>query len=414
MTDELVSPADVPWDLLTGVTLEEMLHWLLHEMGAKDLVWRKGGTGAGAPDGGRDLEATFHVPGPAGEVDVQRWWIEAKGRADTVEASAVKESVHTAAGHGTVDVLVMATNTQFSNPTRDWVADWQKTHPRPRVALWDRAGLERMLARYPGVVARLFPRALTLQGRLKLVEGNFWNKLQLPDSTALAGLWADRDALELTAVSMLPLIIGERANGRLSERPWCSALDRADLLELVVVAAQNALYLLKKSSDLGVTFQPVAAGIGYLLEVALARVPAAELASEIEGAYADLADKAKAGSVAQVILGPIINAEAGVMFDACARDCSRVHVSPDRGGEGPNEHWRDILGSPKSKKQEDERELLLVGYFQPCQVGFSVGKDGTCPLYDLDVAKTPIAEMFEMLQRVIRYRLGEMEGPEQK
>lgn len=37
----LVCPSDVPWDSLTDAHFEEMLYWLLHEMGAKDLIWRK-------------------------------------------------------------------------------------------------------------------------------------------------------------------------------------------------------------------------------------------------------------------------------------------------------------------------------------------------------------------------------------
>jgi restriction endonuclease len=413
MTGELVSPADVPWDVLTGSTLEEVLHWLLHEMGAKDLVWRKGGAGAGAPDGGRDLEATFHVPGPTGEVDLQRWWIEAKGRKNTVEAAAVKEAVLNAAGVGEMDVLVVATNNQFSNPTRDWVSAWQRASPRPRVVLWDRASLERMLARHPAVAAQMFPRALTPQGRLRLVEGNFWNKLLFPDSKTLTALWQGREGLQLTAVSMLPLIIGERANGSPSYRPWCSGLDRTDLLALVRVAAQNALYLLKKSSDLGVSFQTLAAGIGLLLAQALARVPAVELARELEASLAELLEAPNGTQVVEVLIGPIINVEAGAMFDACVRDCGRVLVPSERHGAGPNEHWRDICGKRESKKKEDERELLLVGYDQPCRVGFSVGKEGTCPLYDLDAAKVSLTQTLEILQRVLHYRLGRLEGSEE-
>jgi hypothetical protein len=94
-------------------------------MGAKDLEWRSGGSGGGAADGGRDLEANFYTPSADNEIESQRWWIECKGRAGTVEAHEVKSAIVNAQGKEELDYLVIATNTQFSNPTRDWVKEWQ-------------------------------------------------------------------------------------------------------------------------------------------------------------------------------------------------------------------------------------------------------------------------------------------------
>ena len=47
--------------------------------------------------------------------------------------------------------LVVATNTRFSNPTRDWVKAWQVSHPKPKIKLWDHSQLERFLSRHPDV-----------------------------------------------------------------------------------------------------------------------------------------------------------------------------------------------------------------------------------------------------------------------
>ena len=44
-------------------------------MGAKDLEWRTGGTGGGAADGGRDLEAKFFTPSADDEIESELWWI---------------------------------------------------------------------------------------------------------------------------------------------------------------------------------------------------------------------------------------------------------------------------------------------------------------------------------------------------
>src|SRR5216683_5447637 len=84
---------------------------------------------------------------------------------------------------------VIATNTQFSNPTRDWVKGWQPRHVRPTVKLWDHAQLERLLSRHPDVVLRLFSEALSLQGRFQAMESRFWNKLEFVTLKTLAELW---------------------------------------------------------------------------------------------------------------------------------------------------------------------------------------------------------------------------------
>ena len=55
-------PSEVPFDELKGHALEECLFWLLDGMGARDIAWHVGGTGAGTADGGRDIEARFYVP----------------------------------------------------------------------------------------------------------------------------------------------------------------------------------------------------------------------------------------------------------------------------------------------------------------------------------------------------------------
>src|SRR5689334_11762714 len=73
---EWILPAEIPFSELKRKDLEECVYWLLDAMGAKDLEWRTGGTGDGAADGGRDLEARFFTPGDDGELISQKWWIE--------------------------------------------------------------------------------------------------------------------------------------------------------------------------------------------------------------------------------------------------------------------------------------------------------------------------------------------------
>ena len=182
---DLVIPTNISWESLKQAALEECLFWLLDSLGAKDIEWRKGGSGIGAPDQGRDIEATFHSPTPDGDMEPQHWWIEAKGRGKTVEPSAVKDAVVNADSRNDIDVIVIATNSHFSNPTRDWVRQRQQTYPRPRIRLWDRSALERMLLKHPSVVVRLFSNALSAQGRIEAIRSRFWNQCYLPSAEEL-------------------------------------------------------------------------------------------------------------------------------------------------------------------------------------------------------------------------------------
>ena len=180
-----VVPSEIPFEYLRGHDLEECLYWLLDAMGAKELEWHVGGRGSGAADGGRDLEAHFLTPTPDGEIVQQKWWIEAKGRSGTVEPCDVKAAVLNAGNRSDLDVLIVATNTAFSNPTRDWVREWQGHHPRPVVRLWERARLEKLLSEYPSVVVRLFSKALSIQGRLEVIRYRVWNFASLASNEQL-------------------------------------------------------------------------------------------------------------------------------------------------------------------------------------------------------------------------------------
>ena len=58
-TPPLIVPSLIPWDDLTQEHLEELLYWLLDDLGLRDLRWRRGGEKTTTSDGGRDLEATL-------------------------------------------------------------------------------------------------------------------------------------------------------------------------------------------------------------------------------------------------------------------------------------------------------------------------------------------------------------------
>jgi Restriction endonuclease len=187
-------PTQIPFDELKGRALEECLFWLLDGMGARDIEWRIGGKGAGAADGGRDIEARFFVPNTDGQIEARRWWIECKGRSATLEKDAVATACNNVLADKSVDCLVIATNTTFSNPTRDWVRQWQERFSTPQILLWDRASLERMLAQQPATVLRLFEGGLSSAGYLQAIRERFWNLLEYSSIERIKRIWPTRQA----------------------------------------------------------------------------------------------------------------------------------------------------------------------------------------------------------------------------
>jgi hypothetical protein len=236
---EWVLPAEIPLADLKAKDLEECVYWLLDAMGAKDLEWRVGGTGGGAADGGRDLEVGFFVPGEDGELVRKKWWVECKGRTATVEADEVKSATNNALAFEELDNLVIVTNTQFSNPTRDWVKVWQRKHPKPTVQLWDRTQLERYLSRHPDVVLRLFSKALSLNGRYQALESRFWNKLEFVPPGALADIWKSREEIEHSELGMFAVIANEFANGDIARRPWAMTMEKDALIRTLSIGFVN-------------------------------------------------------------------------------------------------------------------------------------------------------------------------------
>lgn len=223
--EEWILPAAIPFADLKRTDLEECVYWLLDAMGAKNLEWREGGTGGGAPDGGRDLEAQFFIPNEDGELFPQKWWIECKGRSNTVEPRAVRDAVTNAVAFDSLDKMVIVTNSLFSNPTRDWVKEWQTKYPKPRIELWDRNQLERYLSRHPDVVLRLFSEALSLDGQYQAMTQRFWNKIEYIPANSRKTFWKERNNIRHTEMGLFALIANEFSNGNVSHRSWGAVLD---------------------------------------------------------------------------------------------------------------------------------------------------------------------------------------------
>lgn len=387
---ELVIPSGIPWDKIKGKDLEELIYWLLDEMGAKDLVWRIGGSGNGATDQGRDLEAFFYMSSPDGEIIRQKWWIQAKGRSKTVEAKAVKETILTASGISDVDVILIVTNTQFSNPTRDWVKERAKSNPRPVVKLWDKNDLEKLVCRHPSIISRLYLDALSLQGKLELIRSQFWNHAHYPGTSILMELWKHKTELKWDSMSMIAVIAGEASNGDFGHRPWPMILSNEELIEVLILSITNVLPFIHRALRAGINTEPYIKGVSYIILVALDRLNAKVTSKIIENCwnYVDYSDFPK--GVKKFIINPILRQLRDELFDICASDCQRVYIDPvtlDK--KTIKNYWlRLTLSEEQNKNNRDSEKILIIESFNsPCKIGFKLDKKQHCPIRKSELDK---------------------------
>jgi hypothetical protein len=397
VTDDLI-----PWDLLRGKVLEELLYELLNELGANELIWRSGGIGAGAPDGGRDLEAIFHRATPDGEVESEKWWIEAKGRSKTVEADAVKSTVLNASGPKDLDLILIATNSQFSNPTRDWIQSWVNEHPRPKVKLWDCKDLLRLIRKHPVVAARIVPDILPDRERIRMLADQFLEVGKPPSEKDLQYFWEIRDIVsDPTQISCL--VYGELLYGDLVSRPWGILISEENHLGIIIEALGCLPFALLRTKML--SNERLAATAVYLVQCALRFGDPKEVAAILDNPL-----KFVDGIPKSMEDDPSVYREAAVdpiwqrckieLLDACSQDCPRINGDTQilRPSEAGAHFWRRFNLNIKTPNADGA--LLVFDLKMPCAVGLELG-ERTCPLEEEPKFSS---QEIEELKAIINYR----------
>lgn len=403
-----VIPSEIPFSKLKSKDLEECVYWLLDAMGAKNLEWRVGGSGDGAADGGRDLEARFFLPSADADESEQRWWVECKGRDDkTLGKGAVIEAVNNALAYDITHLLIVA-NTQFSNPTRDWVKAWQAKHPSPIVLLWDGAELERRLSRHPDVVMRLFGSALSLEGKVKALDERFWNRLEYMPPRWLADIWTQRHELAFDLTSLVALTVNEFANGDITKRPWGAALDAEGRLTLLHLLVMNVGAFALRSDRAGAEQEPIIRGVAYSILCALEICSATAIADLLETSIARGGDVEVPDTVWDLLLGPVCDQLQSELQDVCASDCTRIIWSPHDhftdDGDSIAGYWRRLHPSDADDNDDPRRNLRLETLSASCNVGFDLNEKRCCPLFEMDITRENIAAFLEVAKQVIAVR----------
>lgn len=410
MNSNLILPSEIPWDEIKGADLEELLYWLFDSMGAKDLEWRIGGQGGGAADQGRDLELTFFTPSPDGTLTKQVWWVEAKGRSNTVEAREVHEAVLTAAGKSHIEVLVIATNSNFSNPTRDWVKEWQSNNPRPIVKLWEKTELENLCSKNPLAVIRLHAKALSPQGKVEVAKSKLWDYASFSDEPTLRSIWKERERISLDERALFALVASEIANGDIGVHSWALYVDHDIIISSLANGLVNFLYLAFRANEMGVRQEPLIRAISYLIVVAIHKIGKVDVASLISNVWDSVEGSSYPDKVREIILEPVLGTLQAELKDVCSRDCQRIMTDPELLHDDEIENYWDRL-NPKAAEETESKEILTIeSYEKPCKVGFVVSKEKGCPLCHIDNPVLAVDSFMEVVDTIIQYRGTEDKG----
>lgn len=408
MDSELIIPTEIPWDIIKGKELEELLYWLFDEMGAKDIEWRIGGQGNGASDGGRDLELSFYVSSTNGELTKQKWWIEAKGRTSTVEPIEVQKAIYNIINKNDVYVLVIATNSHFSNQTRDWVKEWQQNNPKPKINLWEQTELENLCSKNPLSVIRLFSKALSLQGQLEVIRTKFWNYSILSDKPTLSKIWQNRTKLKISPQSLLALIASEINNGNINQRSWGMYVENDLLIETISNGLINFLYLVFRADETGTKQEPIIKSLSYLILISCRKLGKDETLNILTNIW-NVTDREYPKEIQTIILEPIINQLQLELSDVCINDCNRVIQDKIEFSEDEIEQYWCRTKVQENAIEENKDILRIETHTEQCKIGFNLSSEKGCPLVNDDNPHLNLKNFIDTISDVINFRSNQVE-----
>ncbi len=404
MTEDNLFIEDINWTLLDPEKFEKLIYFLLDSIGMKNIIWRKGGPGVSATDGGRDLECEDHIIGPDGSVRTEKWWIEVKYRTNTLEKTKVQKTLINAHGFPDVDVIGIATNNVITNPTHDWIENF-KQNKHQRFVIWEGHHLEKIIKSDPSLMYSFFPSSLTLKGRFNIINTRFYSYLQLPSGTDLVDIWENKDKLEFTPKVILPIILAEATFGDLFERRWGLWFEKDLLLETFIRGLLNIIYLSHKCEDLGKDNFFIMKGMEYLLLSNLLNFKADVITENIDInilRYWFKNNQKKSENsygLIQIILKPIISNTCYNLLEVCDQNylCKRLSLDSDI----KNEYIKKFI---TNRINENGSFLIIQNLKENCKFDLEI-PDSDCPLMYIQnkhkiTDKNALLKELEIIQKV--------------
>ncbi|MFC0112548.1 restriction endonuclease [Kibdelosporangium aridum] len=394
---------ELPWETISAHVLEELLYSLVGEMGAIEREWRSSPGSINTADGGRDIEATFEIPSADGGRNRKRWWIDAKRRKKSVTPSDVKEVALNSLAAADVEALIIATNSTFTNPTRDWVKEFNKRTTGPVVQLWDRVTLQDLLDRYPAAAAAKFFEALGLHDRVEFLTDYFFRCGRVLSEEDLRWAWSVQEEVNngsfLTAAAYSEMSIGD-----IGARPWGTLLDSRSSFEALVCCHTALPY---SAGQKRVLSWDRSKEVAAYMTAQVCRNLSVELVGKIlETPFSFLANSSENPPSLVEFTDSVLRAVVGELLDACSDDCARMVCGGDFHDVSVDRYWRRYTSVAEIRP--DEESLILENCEEPCVVGFSVDLNQFCPLnphYIRIENADDRRRMVDVIKRVINFRV---------
>jgi hypothetical protein len=147
---------------------EHLTYDLLFLSGIRNLRWRTPGS-----DGGRDLEGEFTVVDFAGDHVTQKWYIECKRYAKSLDWPTVHEKLAVAMNHQ-ADFLLFITTANFSTQCRDEVDRHNNRGGSVQIRIWPFFKIDQLLSVHGQLAVKYglktTPQALSVDFRTIIVE----------------------------------------------------------------------------------------------------------------------------------------------------------------------------------------------------------------------------------------------------
>ncbi len=377
---------DIDWSLIDPEKFEKLIYFLLDSIGMKNIIWRKGGSGVSATDGGRDLECEKHIIEEDDSIKIEKWWVEVKYRTNTLEKIKVQETLINAVGYPEVDVICIATNNVISNPTLDWINVF-KLNKGKKMVIWQGHKIEKIIKDNPSLIYRFFPSSLTLKGRFSVIDTRFYSYLQLPSSSDLIDIWENKEYLEFISKTILPIIFAEAKFGDIFERQWGFWFQKDLLFETLQFGLTNILQLLWKCELLGKDSYFMMNGMEYLLLSNMINFPAEIITDNIvENVLKSLiindeVDIEKSYEMLNIILEPIISNLCFRISETCCNNslCRKSMVNIFAQNKFINQYIpKTCLENSITKKV-----MIIAAPGDQCRFETTVSV-GICPLIEIN------------------------------
>ncbi|MBY5394194.1 hypothetical protein HFN01_05075 [Rhizobium leguminosarum] len=320
----------------------------------------------------------------------------------------MKVACNNVVANGSVDCLVIATNTMFTNPTRDWVEKWQVRFSRPQILLWDRTSLERMLAEQPATVLRLFEGGLSSSGHLRALRDRFWNLVEYSSVERIKRIWTERNNLDIGVMERFALIANEFAHGNIDERPWAGACKPEEVLHAFQYGMFNLIYLHTRIMKTGVDQGPIVRALAYLL-LSTVRDFHRDLILEIfKLTLRTDNDEPLPIKGVEFFVMPILDSLQGDLQLVCSSDCNRFSREDSlkhwQSSDPFQSYWARFGDRGISPKSNDSAYHRLERTTEPCQIGFDICDGGGCPLYKVQPEIEALDIFLGTIAHVVRAR----------